>query len=256
MPQFIKIPGVRFNNPNLPVLSDLGEAIAALPGLAAWVNASDGNYYMDGAGNLALRDLSPAGADFVKPASNVREAVVVANQLNGYPVLRFSGASADRDGFVRSVEDTPTGASAELTYAAVVKISDVAGNRNIVGTSSTSQGGVVLYTVSGTGGARMGISGANASGGATGEWGILVGSLTAGRTVKLLDPVNLETINSATGDADTTEQSLYLGQTSSGSAFFVGDVAELIYTTSDLLSTANAIHLENLLSYFRAKFAI
>ena len=175
MPQFIKIRGAYFNNPALPVLTDLGEAVAALPGLAGWVNANENNYYTDGSGYLTLRDLSTAGIDFNRGPGNSRDATIVPNGLNGYPVLRFSGASGDRDGFKRSVSDLPVGASAEFTFAVVAKVTDVSGNRNVMATAATSTG-AAIYTVSGGGSGRMGIVGGTAETDLNnGGWNILIG---------------------------------------------------------------------------------
>ncbi|WP_342594512.1 hypothetical protein AAGT95_16630 [Salinicola lusitanus] len=256
MPQFTKLTGVTFTDTSLPILRDLGEGVANLPDLSAWVNANPNNYYLDQLGNLALKDLSPAGADFVIASNRSKGPSVSLGALSGYNVVSFAGNDGDTGGMQRSVSDAPVGADAEMTFAAVIRVTgNLNSNHNLV-TTGQSNIGVPMYATNSA--QRLGISTPDVNTVQDADltkWAIVIGSISGG-SVKLLSPVDLETISQSTGADYNTSSAVYLGQNNSTSSHLVGDVAELIVTYSDLLAEGNAYHLRNLLDYWKAKFGV
>tara|TARA_Y100001968_G_scaffold332502_1_gene390891 strand:- start:470 stop:1237 length:768 start_codon:yes stop_codon:yes gene_type:complete len=255
MAKFIRLDGIVFNNNNLPVLVDMAEQVSLITSLHSWLNAEASNYSYSN-GDLVVQDLVNPSAQYEKAPSRVTGPVIADGVLNGRSVIRFAGDGNTVGGLKKNVDDMPNGANTKLTFALVALVtSPDTSTQNIMCSGATGSDGVAIFSSGTETNHSIGLNGGNALFESGKTWKIMIGSVD-GTTVKSLSPSDLATVSTGSGSSSNLLSTMYLGQSSALASKFVGDIAEALVFSDDLLASANSADLANLIDYLKTKFAI
>ncbi|OHC46672.1 MAG: hypothetical protein A2092_08600 [Rhodobacteraceae bacterium GWE1_64_9] len=237
-----------FQNSNLPMGSgrDVQSQIAGDTGFLGWVTPDA--TYVDATSGLidTFHDRTGLPVTFAASGAGAR-ATLVDNQLAGFACAHFEGSAAEYDDYVSTGLTLATGAA--FTFAAILRLQDLAENHAITGRYASITSRAVLQVTSGNL-PRLLAENSFATGPvalASGVWELVVGSFDGVDKARLWHRGVTATATSTGGD--TASGPLRLG-TLEGDDFqaFDGDLGEAIYFSRDLLAdpddpTMNAIKI-------------
>jgi hypothetical protein len=222
--------------------------------VALWLKADSG-VTTDGSGNVQQwNDLSGNENNFY--LASAIPPLLVTNQLNGGPVIRFNGSN---DTQMFAYDSPSLEITNNLSIFAVVNFATLVGGTNgmIIGKDSGNQAAPYDYYTSASG-VKFLLGNGTTSGAvtspntpSTGVPHLLVVSTQGNNVLQWLDglPNGSGTLSGAVAD---TAQPVFIGTRANGAIHLSGDLAELIVTGSPL-STNDVVSLDN---YLAAEYAL
>ena len=234
----------QFTNPALPVAKSASEVLAADSSLLAWMVAGEQFAAVTGDRIEYFMDRRGTAPRFTAASPDAR-AQLVPNLINGYSAAHFEGSGTDFDNYASTGFTLGSGA---FSFAAVMRLEEVAQNQAAVGRYASTTSRAVLQITSGNL-PRVLAENGFATGGvalASGAWELVIGTFDGSSGLKLWHRGVTSTAVSTSGD--TATGALLLG-TLQGNDFqsFDGDLAEVLVFNRDILASAGDASLEAIL---------
>lgn len=247
---FIKLIGHRFNNPNLPVVTDPREDILSIPSLFAWYTTDEGYYQTDSQGDLELIEVSGSGINLAKDPIRTSAPTVVQSALNGQSAIDVT----PEGGLKRQADDVPVDG---VTFFAVFLdegSSAVATNRWIVNHDSVLRG-LGAYSSGDTANLLVNAPGGSVNnlGSSTGVRGVMASK--SGGSVYSAASEAWGTVQETTGHGDVVTPSLYVGQSSSDTSVFQGKIGDVIVLNKAVTSASDPDYI-TIREYLSAKYGL